>query len=72
MTKMTKSFIYYLPHPSHSQIVCDAVKIECEFLTEALPVALIGMNCGLMVYMFICVYHFICKRYMYTMQLITT
>ena len=38
-----------LPHLSHLQIVCDAVKIEIEFLTEALPVALIGMNCGLMV-----------------------
>jgi ribonucleoside-diphosphate reductase subunit M2 len=31
------------------QIVTDAVTIECEFLTEALPVALIGMNCDLMV-----------------------
>ncbi|XP_070395934.1 ribonucleoside-diphosphate reductase subunit M2 B isoform X1 [Dermacentor albipictus] len=30
------------------QIVCDAVVIEQEFLTEALPVALIGMNCELM------------------------
>ena len=33
--------------------MCDAVKIECEFLTEALPVALIGMNCGLMVLKFL-------------------
>jgi len=31
------------------EIVCDAVEIECEFLTEALPVRLIGMNCELMV-----------------------
>jgi len=31
------------------EIVKDAVTIECEFLTEALPVALIGMNCDLMV-----------------------
>jgi len=31
------------------EIVKDAVEIECEFLTEALPVALIGMNCDLMV-----------------------
>merc|ERR1712111_164889 len=31
------------------EIVCDAVDIECEFLTEALPVRLIGMNCDLMV-----------------------
>ncbi|KAH9363705.1 hypothetical protein HPB48_002016 [Haemaphysalis longicornis] len=30
------------------QIVCDAVIIEQEFLTDALPVALIGMNCELM------------------------
>src|SRR5205085_5018142 len=29
-------------------IVTDAVKIEKEFLTEALPVKLIGMNCDLM------------------------
>lgn len=32
-----------------NEIVKDAVTIECEFLTEALPVALIGMNCDLMV-----------------------
>ncbi|GFQ80494.1 ribonucleoside-diphosphate reductase subunit M2 [Trichonephila clavata] len=30
------------------QIISDAVKIEQEFLTEALPVSLIGMNCTLM------------------------
>ena len=30
------------------EIVCEAVKIETEFLTEALPVRLIGMNCHLM------------------------
>jgi len=29
-------------------IVRDAVEIEKEFLTEALPVAMIGMNCDLM------------------------
>lgn len=29
-------------------IIRDAVKIEQEFLTEALPVAMIGMNCDLM------------------------
>jgi len=29
-------------------IIADAVKIEQEFLTEALPCAMIGMNCGLM------------------------
>jgi len=31
------------------EIVKSAVEIETEFMTEALPVALIGMNCGLMV-----------------------
>jgi len=31
------------------EIVKDAVEIECEFLTDALPVKLIGMNCDLMV-----------------------
>ena len=30
------------------EIVCEAVEIETEFLTEALPVNLIGMNCDLM------------------------
>ena len=30
-------------------IVKSAVEIETEFMTEALPVALIGMNCVLMV-----------------------
>lgn len=30
-------------------IIKQAVEIECEFLTDALPVALIGMNCDLMV-----------------------
>lgn len=29
-------------------IIRDAVEIEQEFLTEALPVAMIGMNCDLM------------------------
>jgi len=29
-------------------IIRDAVAIEQEFLTEALPVAMIGMNCNLM------------------------
>jgi len=29
-------------------IIRDAVNIEQEFLTEALPVAMIGMNCDLM------------------------
>ena len=30
------------------EIVRDAVEIEKEFVSEALPVALVGMNCGLM------------------------
>merc|ERR1711952_444077 len=30
------------------QIVSEAVEIEIEFLTDALPVKLIGMNCDLM------------------------
>ena len=30
------------------EIISDAVTIEQEFLTEALPVAMIGMNCNLM------------------------
>ena len=30
------------------EIITDAVKIEQEFLTDALPVAMIGMNCLLM------------------------
>jgi len=37
--------------PSHEHvqgIIADAVKIEQEFLTDALPVNLIGMNCQLM------------------------
>lgn len=30
------------------EIICEAVSIEIEFLTEAIPVKLIGMNCDLM------------------------
>ena len=30
------------------EIICDAVTIEHEFLTDSLPVDLIGMNCDLM------------------------
>ncbi|XP_076332552.1 ribonucleoside-diphosphate reductase subunit M2 B-like isoform X4 [Tachypleus tridentatus] len=44
-------FKYILNKPAEEcvvQIISDAVKIEQEFLTEALPVALIGMNCDLM------------------------
>lgn len=41
-------FSYIVQKPSEDRIVGiirDAVKIEQEFLTEALPVSLIGMNC---------------------------
>lgn len=37
-----------LPQPQVEQIICDAVNIEKEFITEALPVSLIGMNAALM------------------------
>merc|ERR1712045_197441 len=45
-------FKHLVNKPSKARImdiVCDAVEIECEFLTEALPVRLIGMNHELMV-----------------------
>lgn len=41
-------FSYLVQKPSIARvtsIICDAVKIEQEFLTDALPVSLIGMNC---------------------------
>lgn len=44
-------FSHLLNRPSKEriyEIICDAVKIEQEFLTEALPCNLIGMNCKLM------------------------
>jgi ribonucleotide reductase beta subunit family protein with ferritin-like domain len=37
-----------IPRARVRRIVEEAVKIEQEFLTDALPVAMIGMNCGLM------------------------
>ncbi|XP_014662022.1 PREDICTED: ribonucleoside-diphosphate reductase small chain-like isoform X2 [Priapulus caudatus] len=40
VNKLTQSRIY--------EIIADAVRIEQEFLTVALPVSLIGMNCKLM------------------------
>jgi ribonucleoside-diphosphate reductase subunit M2 len=37
------------PHPETvERIIRDAVELECEFLTDALPVSLIGMNEKLM------------------------
>lgn len=44
-------FSYLVQKPSKERvtdIIKDAVKIEQEFLTDALPVSLIGMNCTLM------------------------
>jgi len=44
-------FSYLVQKPSKetvTNIIKDAVSIEKEFLTEALPVSLIGMNCNLM------------------------
>jgi ribonucleoside-diphosphate reductase subunit M2 len=40
VNKLTQARIY--------EIVCDAVSIECEFIRDALPVELIGMNSALM------------------------
>jgi ribonucleoside-diphosphate reductase beta chain len=37
-----------LPQERVYEIILDAVKIEKEFITDALPVALIGMNADLM------------------------
>ena len=45
-------FRHFVNKPSQEriyEIVKNAVDIEIEFLTEALPVALIGMNSGLMI-----------------------
>ena len=37
------------PHPETvEKIIREAVELECEFLTDALPVSLIGMNEKLM------------------------
>ena len=44
-------FTYIVNRPSQEriyEIIRDAVAIEQEFLTDALPVSLIGMNCTLM------------------------
>ena len=44
-------FSYVVNRPSQEQILAiirDAVAIEQEFLVDALPVSLIGMNCTLM------------------------
>ncbi|XP_017753808.1 PREDICTED: ribonucleoside-diphosphate reductase subunit M2 B isoform X1 [Eufriesea mexicana] len=45
---MFKHIIQKPPPDRVTSIIKDAVKIEQEFLTEALPVEMIGMNCKLM------------------------
>merc|ERR1719442_89741 len=45
---MFKHLVNKLPEERVKLIVCEAVEIEIEFLTEALPCALIGMNGDLM------------------------
>lgn len=44
----TKHLIHKLPKETVQKIIMDAVEIEKEFITDALPVDLIGMNCRLM------------------------
>ncbi len=44
-----------LPKETVTKIICDAVDMEKEFVTEALPVRLIGMNADLMVQYIECV-----------------
>lgn len=43
-----KHLVKKLPQEKVYEIICDAVTIEKEFITEALPVELIGMNSRLM------------------------
>ncbi len=44
----TKHLIHRLPEAQVTAIIVDAVKIEQEFVSDALPVSLIGMNADLM------------------------
>jgi ribonucleoside-diphosphate reductase beta chain len=44
----TKHLVNQLPKEQVKQIILDAVEIEKEFVTDALPVRLIGMNADLM------------------------
>ena len=46
--QMYKHLAEKLSQSTISSIILEAVEIEIEFLTEALPVRLIGMNCSLM------------------------
>ncbi|CAM9763582.1 unnamed protein product [Ascophyllum nodosum] len=43
-----RKLVNKLPKARVAEIICDAVDIEKEFITSALPVELIGMNSGLM------------------------
>lgn len=43
-----KKLVNQLPYEHVVKIIDDAVTIECEFIRDALPVELIGMNSGLM------------------------
>ena len=43
-----KKLVNKLPQDRVFQIIGDAVKIECEFVKDALPVELIGMNSAMM------------------------
>jgi len=45
---MFKHLIHKPSEDKIKEIIADAVNIESSFLTDALPVALIGMNCNLM------------------------
>lgn len=44
----TNHLINQLPEETVQEIIADAVKIEKEFVSEALPVSLIGMNADAM------------------------
>ena len=44
----TKHIVHQLPKETVTKIITDAVEIEKEFVTDALPVNLIGMNADLM------------------------
>lgn len=43
-----RKLVNKLPKARVAEIICDAVEIEKEFITDALPVELIGMNSALM------------------------
>ncbi len=43
-----KKLVNKLPESEVHQIFREAIALECEFITEALPVSLIGMNATLM------------------------